>query len=77
MRCAKALTSCTKNGPERPECQRKGREGEGMKGGGMEQLSAGEEIRSCGSEVVVLVVVVVEGGVLLGLVGGCRLLQRV
>lgn len=77
MRCAKALTSYTKIGPERPECWRKGREGEGIKGGGMEPLSTGEEIRSCGSEVVVLVVVVVEGGVLLVLVGGCWLLERV
>lgn len=41
----------------------------------MEPLSAGEEIRSCGSEVVV--VVVVEGGVLLVLVGGCWGLERV
>lgn len=57
------------------ECRRKGREGEEVRGGGMEPLSAGEEIRSCGSEVVV--VVVVEGGVLLVLVGGCWGLERV
>lgn len=66
MRCAKALTSCTKNGPERESAGGRGGRREEGRGRGMEPPSAGEEIRSCGSEVVV--VVVVEGGVLLVLV---------
>lgn len=72
MRCAKALTSCTKNGVLEEGVG--GRREEG-RGNGVFELWW--EIRSCGSEVVMLVVVVVEGGVLLVQVGGCWLLYRV